>query len=182
MQFNVTFDASVNATAQAAINNVLGVFINTFSDNVTVNIKFQFGAIGGLGQSDFSLSSTSYSAIKSALQSDSKSGDDSTAVASLPAADPIGGTHTYYVTKAQGKGLVFLGADSTLDGTVTFANVQPFDYDRTNGITAGQYDFQGTVAHEVSEVMGRGLNPQGNNVQSGSANAYYVLDLFKFTS
>src|SRR5262249_14667425 len=109
-------------------------------------------------------------------------GDDSSAVASLPASDPIGGTHTYYVSKAQGKALGLLGADSTLDGTVTFANGQPFDYDRTNGITAGQYDFQGTVAHEVSEVMGRGLNPQGNNVQSGPANAYYVLDLFKFTS
>jgi hypothetical protein len=181
MHFNVTFDASVSATAQTAINNVLGVFVNNFSDNVTVNIKFQFGTTG-LGQSSSALFGTyTYAQIKSALQGDSKSSDDSSAVASLPASDPIGVTHSYYVTKAQGKALGLVGADSTLDGTVTISNAQPLDYDRTNGITAGSYDFQGVIAHEVSEVMGRGINAIGSNVQTGPANAYYPLDLFKFT-
>src|SRR5262249_41449315 len=137
MQFNVTFDASVNATAQAAINNVLGVFGNTFSDNVTVNIKFQFSNIAGLGLSGTTVFPYSYAEIKSALQSDAKSGDDSSSVASLPASDPIGGTHTYWLTKAQSKALGLSGADNTLDGTVTFTNGQPFDYDRTDGITNG---------------------------------------------
>src|SRR5262249_44417169 len=181
MQFNVTFDATVNATAQAAINNVLAFFVNSFTDNITLNIKFQFGNTG-LGQSSSALSGTyTYAQIKGALQSDAKSGDDSTSVASLPASDPIGGTHNYYVTKAQAKALGLVGADSSLDGTVTISNAQPLDYDRPNGITAGSYDFQGVIAHEVSEVMGRGINAIGSNVQSGPANAYYPLDLFKFT-
>jgi len=66
MQFNVTFDSTVSATAQAAINNVMGVFGNTFSDNVTVNIEFQFSNIGGLGLSNTILFTGSYAQIKSA--------------------------------------------------------------------------------------------------------------------
>jgi hypothetical protein len=54
--------------------------------------------------------------------------------------------------------------------------------DRSDGITAGQYDFQGSVAHEFSEIMGRELNAIGNEVQTGEANGYYLYDLFKFTA
>lgn len=182
MQFNVTYDASVSGTAQAAINHVLGVFAASLSDNVTVNVRFQFSGIGGLGQSSTSLVGTyTYAQITGALQSDAQSGDDSSAVSSLPSTDPISGTHNYYIAKAQAKALGLWGTDSSLDGTITFANGQPFDYDRSNGISAGAYDFEGVVAHELSEVMGRGLNAIGSNVQSGPANAYYILDLFKFT-
>jgi hypothetical protein len=39
---------------------------------------------------------------------------------------------------------------SVSDGSVNFSNTATFDYDRTNGITAGAFDFFGVVAHEFT--------------------------------
>lgn len=86
------------------------------------------------------------------------------------------------MTTAQAKALGLTPASSASDGTVTFASNQPFDFDRSDGITAGQYDFYGTVAHEFSEVMGRELNAIGNTAQFGLPNGYFPLDLFKYTA
>src|SRR5262249_10094075 len=151
-------------------------------DNVTVNIGFVFEFMPGkLGLTRTSLVPTDYEEIKRALQdNNAKTQDDLTALASLPAADPIVGPHNYYVTKAQGKALGLVGADNTLDGVVTFDSNSNFDYDRTDGITAGFLDFQGVVAHEVSELMGRILTTVGR-VRFPPENAYFMDDLFKFT-
>src|SRR5262249_23236517 len=54
----------------------------------------------------------------------------------------------------------------------------PFDYDQNNGITAGQYDFYGTVAHELAEVMGKNLLVGGTI--GGTRNSYVSLDLFHY--
>ena len=59
-------------------------------------------------------------------------------------------------------------------------SIPAFDYDRSDGVTAGQYDFYGSVAHEITEVMGRELNAIGNTVQFGAG--YHPLDVFKFSS
>ena len=75
-----------------------------------------------------------------------------------------------------------MGPSDALDGTVQFADNPPFDYDRSDGITPGSYDFYGTVAHEFSEVMGRELNAIGNEVQTGKPDGYYPFDLFKFSA
>jgi Ca2+-binding RTX toxin-like protein len=55
-----------------------------------------------------------------------------------------------------------------------------FDYDNSNGVTAGSYDFYGVVAHEFSEVMGRILLV-GKTV-GGLSNSYDALDLFHYSS
>src|SRR5206468_2381396 len=83
----------------------------------------------------------------------------SPSVGTLPGTDPISGTHTYWLTRADQKALRILGAhDTGNDGTVSFSNLaNRFDYDRTDGITSGLYDFAGTVAHEFTEIMGRSL-------------------------
>ena len=103
-------------------------------------------------------------------------------LANLPTVDPIPGNHAYYMTSAQAKALGLQGPSDALDGTVQFANNPPFDYDRSDGITPGSYDFYGSVAHEFSEVMGRELNAIGNEVQTGKPNGYYPFDLFKYSA
>jgi hypothetical protein len=187
MIFNITYGESVSSAPAAfktTVATVAKFFQDTFSDPVTVNITVEFRPLSddGLGRSTYELNSYSYSQIKAALAQDSTSGIDGVAVASLPAADPISGTHAYYMTTAQAKALGLVPASSASDGTVTFANNQPFDFDRSDGITAGQYDFYGTVAHELSEVMGRELNAIGNTAQFGPPNGYFPLDLFKYTA
>src|SRR4029450_13013667 len=187
MILNNTFGADVaNAPAEfkTAVAAVQQLFETTFTDPVTVNIQVDFARLGHdlLGQSSYGLNTYSFSQITAQLRENSKSADDANAIASLPATDPIPGTHHYVMTPAEAKALGLLGATTTLDGTATFSSAAPFDYDRSDGITAGQYDFQGSVAHEFSEIMGRELNAIGNEVQTGEANGYYPYDLFKFTA
>jgi hypothetical protein len=186
MIFNLTYGDSVSSAPAAfktTVATVAQFFQNTFTDPVTVNVTVEFAPLSddGLGRSTYNLNSYSYSQITAALAKDSTSGIDGVAVASLPAADPISGTHAYYMTTAQAKALGLAAASTASDGTVTFASNQPFDFDRSDGIAAGQYDFYGTVAHEFSEVMGRELNAIGNKAQSGPPNGYFPLDLFKYT-
>ena len=85
------------------------------------------------------------------------------------------------MSTAEAKALGLAGASSTLDGYVGFSNAAGiFDYDRSNGITAGTYDFFGVVAHEVSEVMGR-IFLLGSSI-GGTPNSYDAMDLFHFSA
>jgi hypothetical protein len=187
MILNITFGTDVaNAPPEfkTAVAAVQQLFEASFTNPVTVNIQVDYGHLGHdlLGQSSYGLDTYSFSQITAALRVNSSSADDASAIASLPTIDPIPGTHHYVMTPAEAKALGLLGATTTLDGTATFSSTVAFDYDRSDGITAGQYDFQGTVAHEFSEIMGRELNAIGNEVQTGEANGYYLYDLFKFTA
>src|SRR5262249_47367520 len=186
MILNLTYGTGVisaPAEFKTAVAAVQQLFESTFTDPVTVNIQVDFGHLGHglLGQSSYGLNTYSFSQITAAVMANSKSGDDANAIASLPTTDPIPGTHHYVMTPAEAKALGLLGATTTPAGTATFSSAAAFDYDRSDGITAGQYDFQGSVAHEFSEIMGRELNAIGNEVQTGEANGYYLYDLFKFT-
>ena len=108
--------------------------------------------------------------------------DDSTGVGTLPASDPVGGTHTWWVADVEAKALGLLPNSTTIDEYVGFADTShfTFDYDRSNGITAGQYDFYGTVAHEITEVMGRELGVGQTLIYSTVT--YYPLDLFHYSA
>ena len=187
MKFNLTYAPGIaNAPDgfKATVEAVAAFFESTFTDPVTINVKVERGLTGGLlGHSEYALTGPyTFAQITSALAQETHSGSDVIALAHLPTVDPISGTHAYYMTSAQAKALGLQGASDALDGTVQFANNPPFDYDRSDGITPGSYDFYGTVAHEFSEVMGRELNAIGNEVQTGKPNGYYPFDLFKYSA
>lgn len=185
---NVTYDASVNNAPAAFKTDVAAVvqyFESHFTDHVAININVGYGEVGGytlgsgaLGESLTYLNSYSYSQIKNALSADAKTADDATAVASLPATSPVNGT--FWTSTAEAKALGLMGASSQVDGFVGFASGNLFDYDSSNGITGGQYDFYGTVAHEISEVMGRSLMT-GSTI-GNTHNSYDVLDLFHYSA
>ncbi len=156
-----------------------------YTDAVTINISVGYGEVNGnalgsnaLGESSYFLNSYSYSQLTSALKADSKTADDAAAVGSLPASNPTGGT--YWVTNANAKALSLSGASSATDGFVGFSSSLPFDYNNADGVTAGAYDFNGTVLHEISEVMGRALLTGGTI--GTTANSYYGLDLFHYSA
>lgn len=187
MKFNLTYGpdiASAPAGFKATVEAVATFFETTFTDPVTINVRVERGLTGGLlGHSDYALTGPyTFAQITSALAKEPLSGSDAIALANLPTVDPISGTHAYYMTSAQAKALGLAGPSDALDGTVQFANNPPFDYDRSDGITPGSYDFFGSVAHEFSEVMGRELNAIGNDVQTGKPNGYYPFDFFKYSA
>src|SRR5438045_437373 len=188
MFVNLSFDSSVNnapAGFVSTVNAVAQFFQTAFSDNVTINVSVGFGEVAGqtvtsLGESITQLSSYSYAAIRSALLGDSKTADDSSAAASLGATSPSSGA-TYWASRAEAKALGLLSASSASDGSIGFATTAGlFDYDRTDGIAAGKYDFFGVVAHELSEVMGRQLMV-GENF-AGHATSLEPLDLLHYSA
>jgi hypothetical protein len=188
MKFNITWDSSVNAAPAAFKADVLAVanyYANTFSDPVTVNIGVGYGEVHGqklssgvLGQSYTWFTGTSYSQLTSALKGDATSTADHSSVASLPANDPTGGGH-FYLTTANAKALG-LYAGSGMDGYVGFSSTVAMDYDASNGVTAGSFDFFGVVAHEFSEVMGREMLT--GETFGSTPKSYSALDLFHYAS
>src|SRR5215831_18243813 len=190
MNIVVSFDqspASLPAGFTSAVASVVAFYQSQFTDNITFNLHVGFGEVhgsalspGALGQSFWFLNSFSYTALRDALVADQKSNDDATALGNVPVTDPLGGTHTYWAAQVQAKALGLLSNSVVVDTYVGFSSTAAFDYDRSDGITAGQFDFFGVVAHEVAEVMGKNLLV-GATIGTTS-NSYVLSDLFHFSS
>jgi hypothetical protein len=178
--FNTNFGANA-AAAQAAWIAAANVFSGSFNNNIQVNITVD--AVAGtsvFGQSNYFLNSTSYSNLYSLVSAGAKSTDDMTAVGpggSMVPSDPVSGTHTWWVTRAQAKAIGLIASDSNNDGKTTFGAGNPFTF--SGPIAAGTYDFQGICAHEISEVLGR-AGISGGTIGS-SPNSYSLIDNFSYT-
>jgi PEP-CTERM motif len=197
LTYNVTYNASFatqfganTAAAQAAISNVLAAYSADFTDNIHINISFS-GNPGTsiLGQSSTFLNSFTYAQLYNAELADGTTPDDATATGvggslggngtANSGTDPIiGGAHTFWATTAQAKALG-LTADNTVnsDGTITLG--AGFSYTFSGPIAGGTFDFQGVVAHEVSEVMAR-IGISGGTI-GAFANSYTLLDAYALT-
>jgi hypothetical protein len=197
MIINLLWDPSVTganppqAAFQQDIQIVASYLSGHFTDDITLNLHVGYGDVNGtalsagnLGQSQFNVHKYSYADYKSALASHQTTADDATAVASLPSSDPIPGMHDFWVADplAAALGLLDVEAGTPIEGWVGFSNTLPFDYNRADGITAGQYDFIGTVAHEMTEVLGRFLGVGEDPINNDGRADYFPLDLFHYDS
>ena len=107
------------------------------------------------------------------------------------------------MTSANAKALGFASAGSIVgncasacDGSITFGNSFTWDYDPSDGITAGAYDFVGIATHEIGHALGfisgvdiLDINSPTNPPTPGpgpfAADAFtYVntLDLFRYST
>jgi hypothetical protein len=177
--FNANFGVNA-AAAQSAWIAASNVFTSNFSDNIIVNITVDAVAgTGVFGQSSTFLNSFSYTTLRGAVVGDAKTPDDGIATGaggSVSAADPVGGTHTWWVSRAEGKALGLIASDLLNDGTTTFGAGNPFTF--SGAIAAGTYDFKGVAAHEISEVLGR-LGISGGTI-GNNPNSYSLIDLFSW--
>ena len=69
----------------------------------------------------------------------------------------------------------------TLDGIVTLNSGKNFDFDRSNGITAGFYDGLRSIEHEVDEVLGMGSILPATTDFTGST-AFRPTDLYRYSA
>jgi len=173
----LTFNISTtgNAQADAGFAAAGAMWSSIFSDNITVNITAGFSSLGAsiLGQTSTPQVGVSLSTAKLALSFDSKSASDAIAVANLPAGTSVGFVAnnrdgTFFIdnngsanntslalNRANAKALGFTLADPTLsDARIIFSSDFTFDFDRGNGISAGQIDFVGVAAHEIGHALG----------------------------
>jgi hypothetical protein len=191
--FNITFDDSAMSTAgltagqiasvHTAVNFATSEFSNDFSDPIDINITVT--AVAGtaiFGQSSTGLDSVSYSALRAALAADATTANDATALGaggSVPSADPVSGSHGWWVSSAEAKALGLIPNNLTTDGTFTFGAGFNYTFDPANRAVAGEFDFIGIAEHEISEIMGRipGLGTQFSPPTPG----YMAYDLFRYT-
>lgn len=97
---------------------------------------------------------------------------------------------TVRITSANAKALGLYPANAVgLDGTITFTTLQAFDFDRGNGIAAGQVDFVGVAMHELGHLLGfhSGVETLEGNGAAPGVNDNQLrfvtpLDLFRFST
>jgi hypothetical protein len=150
-----TFDAALTVGESSVIKSAINFYECTFTDPITVTIKFQHMA-SGLGQSSTWLYPISYSTFSNALHTDANpsSADDAAALASLPIAstNPVNGSANILVKtatiRALGIGGSFPPTDG-FDGTISF---NPAIVD----VNGGSFSLLATIEHEIDEVLGLG--------------------------
>ncbi len=153
-----------------------------FKDNVTVNIDINFAALGAgtLGEASSQTNLYQYDRVYNAAARDRTSADDNTAVNSLskgstvnlllnrtanspygagsatPYLDNNGGANnqTINLTTANAKALGLESNGNNADASIAFNNAFNWDFNRSDGITAGAFDFVGIATHEIAHALG----------------------------
>jgi hypothetical protein len=180
----VTYDASANAAPagfKTAVQAAVQFFDTTFSNNITVNIAFGWGEVGGsaldasaVGESIGNYYNVSYATLRNALiNADSGTPAIEQAVQALPTVNPT--TGRFIMSSAEEKAVGLLGSSHISDGSVGLSSSDPFTFDPNNRAVAGAYDAIGTLEHEISEVLGR-------TVFTDPVNGNGPLDLFRYAS
>jgi len=148
LTFNATFgnDGSTgnfSAADISCINSVLSLYSATFTDPITVNVRFNNSA-SGLGGSSTAIVSDSWTNVKAQLVADASSADDTAALAQLNAS-PIAGTTTFAFSTANAKALGYTGLSGT-DSTISL----------NAGICFNQHTAAGAAANRRSRAASGG--------------------------
>jgi hypothetical protein len=96
---------------------------------------------------------------------------------------------TINMTSANAKALGFASAGSVVgncaaacDASITFGNAFTWDYDPTNGITAGAYDFVGIATHEIGHALGFISGVDILDINSPPVNGPFTANQFTFVN
>lgn len=187
LTINPIFDSSITSDPNAAkiegtINTAIQNVQSSFSNPITVNIKFQEGS-SGLGSNSTWFSEVSYASLRASLAAAATTPDAQSAVNSLPTSidNPVNNNAYVYLTDPDARALGYSGAipPSGPDGIITL-NTSICNLDRTS-IDPSKYDLQSVAAHEIDEVLGFGsaLNGLANGAPTPTG-AIQIDDLWRF--
>ncbi len=200
MTFDITWDSSV-ASAPAAfktdVAEVFQLYADTYSgatgSPLTLYYHVGFGEVDNqvmsssdLGESDYTNSvGETYAKVLAQLTADATSPAQLAALATLPATDPTSNAKIGF-SPAEAQVLGFANAPTSSatdpDGYVGFSDDTDWNYDANADQTpiANEYDFLGTVEHEVSEVMGR-TSAMGGSGETATGD-FSLLDLYRYSA
>jgi hypothetical protein len=182
LSFNLTFTPTSTAQDIAGFQAAADFWSSQFTDNITVNLNVGTAALGSgiLAQAGSSSQSFTYTNFRNMLNADATSISDNAALSSLAVTSSFGmllnrtsnnpngsGSATAYLdvdgdannttvnmTTANAKALGMSFTPPSSDASITFANAFSWDYDSSNGISSGTYDFVGIAIHEIGHSLG----------------------------
>lgn len=219
LSFNFTFTATSTAEDIAGFNAAANFWASQFTDNIMINMNVGTAALepGVLAQAGSTRTNQTYTSFRDALTADATSAFDTQAVASLSAGtsfnmllnrtsnNPNGvGSDIPYLdndgdanntsvtmTTANAKALGYVFSPGAIDADITFNSAFSWDYDRSDGITAGNFDFVGIAIHEIGHALGfisgvdilDGNSPPVNGPFSDNQFTFVSpMDLFRYSS
>jgi hypothetical protein len=170
--FNLVIDPGAslqaNAPALAAFERAAATWESYLSDPVTVTITADVRDLGSpsiLGQAGSVMLAGGHDLIRDAMLADSAGESDDAVVALLPTAAQMTFTTApgmsyagnIALSKANAKALGFTGLDAVFgisDASIEFNSAFAFDYDRSDGIAPGTFDFESVALHEIGHALG----------------------------
>lgn len=204
---------NLNPAAVAGFQAAADRWSAIFVDDITINIQINFRALGAgiLGSAGSSMAQINYATVRNALIADATSATDLTATANLPngplrmlingttnlnAGNPTqpvldannnANNNTIRMTTANAKALGFSISPNTIDASIEFSSSFTFDFDPSDGITAGSFDFVGIAAHEIGHALGfvsgvDSLDTNFNRFRDSAFTVVSTLDLFRYST
>ena len=164
--FDLTYGLGLNSNQQAkdAFDRAADRWEALLNDPVTVKVTVDLASLdpGILGQTGSSMVYGGFDTVRDLVADAAEPGDAREAMlldelpsssqfsAHLPAGFSMDGSA--WMTKANYRALG--GSPTGSDGSITFSSNFNWDYDPTDGIDAGKYDFEGVAAHEMGHLLG----------------------------
>src|SRR5262249_48914448 len=137
------------------------------SDPITITINADLAPLkpGVLGSTSSVLFEAGYNTIRDAMVADAANEVTNGIIASTPTAAQFSVIVPFdrflsgkiLASKANLKALGFTELDALYgvsDASITFSTSYAFDFDNSNGVTAGQIDFETVAAHEIGHALG----------------------------
>ena len=177
LTFNVTYDSSVGSAPsgfQSAFQNAISFYEASFSNPIAINLNVGWGtlngqAFSGLGGTQYYALAPRYSDVRNALLGAGAPGSQT-----LPSSAPGGLAMQISTANAKALGLNVAGPPTSTDAFIGFGSSFSYDFDPSNGVSSGTFDFMGVAEHEISEAMGR-----FSSLPSGRLS---VQDLYRYTA
>lgn len=185
-----------NAAAQAAILRAQATWSSVLLDDISVVIDSDFSNLGSggiIGSTSSTLLIGGYTTVRNAMAADMLGTPEQALGAALPTTAQFLGTipsgFTFsgqmLLTQANAKALGFAGFGGS-DGSMLFNTQFGFDFDNSDGVTAGTIDYETVVLHELGHALGfisavdeiDYYRSQGQ----AAAIAFTTLDMYRFAA
>src|SRR5262245_43120682 len=188
---------AANAPALAAFNQAANAWSTYISDPISVTISADLVPLDpNIIGSTFPIRlAGGFGTVRDQLVADAADEPSNAIVALLPTTAtyssfvPVGFSLSgnMVLTKANAKAMGFTGLDEVFgvsDGIIRFSTNFSFDFDRSDGVTPGQVDFQTVAMHEIGHILGFTSNvDQADDAlfnEQVAALSPNPLDLFRF--